>query len=139
MRWQWWLLSSLSWCDNVFNGLIDKTKKIDDDWLEYKKDYMKSKNKNKTTINVNKNVNENENENVNDKCHWEWECHCHCHLSFSFTLTFSLTVTLFFVFCLFFLHNIKMIHYSFNRQEILQKAKERYSMLLSFISKIKKL
>ena len=28
---------------NVFNGLIDKIKKIDDDWLEYTKDYMKIK------------------------------------------------------------------------------------------------
>ena len=27
--------------DNVFNGLIDKIKKIDDDWLEYTKDCMK--------------------------------------------------------------------------------------------------
>ena len=30
-------------CDNVFNGLIDKIKKIDDDWLEYTKDYTKIK------------------------------------------------------------------------------------------------
>ena len=29
--------------DNIFNGLIDKIKKIDDDWLEYTKDYMKTK------------------------------------------------------------------------------------------------
>ena len=29
--------------DDVFNGLIDKIKKIDDDRLEYKKDYMKIK------------------------------------------------------------------------------------------------
>ena len=29
--------------DDVFNGLIDKIKKIDDDWLEYTKDYMKIK------------------------------------------------------------------------------------------------
>ena len=29
--------------DKVFNGLIDKIKKIDDDWLEYTKDYMKIK------------------------------------------------------------------------------------------------
>ena len=28
---------------NVFNGLIDKIKKIDDDWLEYTKDYTKIK------------------------------------------------------------------------------------------------
>ena len=27
--------------DDVFNGLIDKIKKIDHDWLEYTKDYMK--------------------------------------------------------------------------------------------------
>ena len=38
----------------------------------------------------------------------------------------TLIVTLFFVF-LFFLHNTKMNYYWFNRQEILQKAKERYS------------
>ena len=29
--------------DDVFNGLIDKIKKIDGDWLEYTKDYMKIK------------------------------------------------------------------------------------------------
>ena len=29
--------------DDVFNGIIDKIKKIDDDWLEYSKDYMKIK------------------------------------------------------------------------------------------------
>ena len=29
--------------DDVFNGLIDKIKKIDDDWLEYTKDYTKIK------------------------------------------------------------------------------------------------
>ena len=29
--------------DDVFNGLIDEIKKIDDDWLEYTKDYMKIK------------------------------------------------------------------------------------------------
>ena len=29
--------------DNVFNGLTDKIKKIDDDWLEYTKDYTKIK------------------------------------------------------------------------------------------------
>ena len=28
---------------NVFNGLIDKVKKVDDDWLEYTKDYTKIK------------------------------------------------------------------------------------------------
>ena len=27
--------------DDVFNGIIDKIKKIDDDWLEYSKVYMK--------------------------------------------------------------------------------------------------
>ena len=27
--------------DDVFNGIMNKTKKIDDDWLEYSKDYMK--------------------------------------------------------------------------------------------------
>ena len=29
--------------DDVFNGLIDKIKKIDDHWLEYTKDYIKIK------------------------------------------------------------------------------------------------
>ena len=29
--------------DDVFNGLLDQIKKIDDDWLEYTKDYMKIK------------------------------------------------------------------------------------------------
>ena len=29
--------------DDVFNGIMDKSKKIDDDWLEYSKDYMKIK------------------------------------------------------------------------------------------------
>ena len=29
--------------DNIFNGLIEKIKKIDDDWLEYTKDYTKIK------------------------------------------------------------------------------------------------
>ena len=29
--------------DDVFNGIMDKIKKIDDDWLEYSKDYMKIK------------------------------------------------------------------------------------------------
>ena len=29
--------------DDVFNGILDKIKKIDDDWLEYAKDYMKIK------------------------------------------------------------------------------------------------
>ena len=38
----------------------------------------------------------------------------------------ALIVTLFLFFYLF-LHNIKMNYYWFNRQEILQKAKERYS------------
>ena len=27
--------------DDVFNGIMGKIKKIDDDWLEYSKDYMK--------------------------------------------------------------------------------------------------
>ena len=29
--------------DDVFNGIMDKIKKINDDWLEYSKDYMKIK------------------------------------------------------------------------------------------------
>ena len=29
--------------DDIFNGLIDNIKKIDDDWLEYTKDYTKIK------------------------------------------------------------------------------------------------
>ena len=39
----------------------------------------------------------------------------------------TLIVTLFFVFFYFFQHNIKINYYWFNRQEILQKVKERYS------------
>ena len=27
--------------DNVFNGIMDNINKIDDDWIEYSKDYMK--------------------------------------------------------------------------------------------------
>ena len=38
-----------------------------------------------------------------------------------------MVVILFFDFFYVFLHNIKMSYYWFNRQEILQKAKERYS------------
>ena len=29
--------------DDVFNRIMDKIKKIDDDWLEYAKDYMKNR------------------------------------------------------------------------------------------------
>ena len=29
--------------DDVFNGIIDKIKKLEDDWLEYSKGYMKIK------------------------------------------------------------------------------------------------
>ena len=29
--------------DDVFNGIINKIKKINDDWLEYAKDYTKIK------------------------------------------------------------------------------------------------
>ena len=29
--------------DDVFDGLIDEIKKIDDDWLDYTKDYTKIK------------------------------------------------------------------------------------------------
>ena len=29
--------------DDVFNGIMSKIKKLDDDWLEYTKDYMKIK------------------------------------------------------------------------------------------------
>ena len=29
--------------DDVFNGIMDKIKKIDDDWLQYAKDYTKIK------------------------------------------------------------------------------------------------
>ena len=40
--------------DNVFNGLIDKIKKIDDDWLEYTKDYTKIKFNSDDNLPVNK-------------------------------------------------------------------------------------
>ena len=57
--------------------------------------------------------------------------------SFSFSLSFSLTI----IIKIFFSgQNIKMSYYWFNRQEILQKAKERYSRekVLSIIYKTKK-
>ena len=38
--------------NDVFDRLIDKIKKIDDDWLEYTKDYMKIKQTIKTLSNV---------------------------------------------------------------------------------------
>ena len=43
------------------------------------------------------------------------------------TLSFLVDSYFIFFFLLFFLHNIKMNYYWFNRQEILQKARERYS------------
>ena len=51
-------------------------------------------------------------------------------LSFVILIDIDLLVESYFIFCffiLFFLHNIKMSYYWFNRQEILQKAKEKYS------------
>ena len=36
--------------ENVFNGIMDKIKKIDDDWLEYSKDYVKIKLNSEFTI-----------------------------------------------------------------------------------------
>ena len=47
--------------------------------------------------------------------------------SFSFTLTFLVGSWFIFSFFSFFLHNIKISYYWCNRQEILQKAKEKYS------------
>ena len=40
--------------DDVFNGIIDKIKKIDDDWFEYAKDYMKIKFKSDDNFSLNK-------------------------------------------------------------------------------------
>ena len=40
--------------DDVFNGLIDKIKKIDDDWLEYTKDYTKIKFSSDDNLSLNK-------------------------------------------------------------------------------------
>ena len=40
--------------NDVFNGLIDKIKKIDDDWLEYIKDYMKIKSNSDDILPLNK-------------------------------------------------------------------------------------
>ena len=49
-------------------------------------------------------------------------------LSFVILIGIDLFIVSYFIFIyLFFLHNIKMSYYWFNRQEILQKAKERYS------------
>ena len=54
-------------------------------------------------------------------------------LSFSFVILIDIDLlvdsyfSLCFVFCFLFVHNIKMSCYWFNRQEILHKAKERYS------------
>ena len=49
-------------------------------------------------------------------------------LSFVILIYINLFIGSCFIFYfLFFLHNIKMSYYWFNRQEILQKAKERYS------------
>ena len=40
--------------DNVFNGLMDNIKKIDDDWLEYTKDYAKIKFTSDDNLSLNK-------------------------------------------------------------------------------------
>ena len=51
-------------------------------------------------------------------------------LSFVILIDIDLLVESYFIFCffiLFFLHNKKMSYYWFNRQEILQKAKKKYS------------
>ena len=40
--------------DDVFNGIMDKIKKIDDDWLEYSKDYMKIKFSSDDNLSLNK-------------------------------------------------------------------------------------
>ena len=50
-------------------------------------------------------------------------------LSFVILIYIVILVDSYFIFCFFnfLLYNIKMSYYWFNRQEILQKAKERYS------------
>ena len=40
--------------DDVFNGIMSKTKEIDDDWLEYAKDYKKNKFKSGDNLSLNK-------------------------------------------------------------------------------------
>ena len=40
--------------DDVFNGILGKIKKIDDDWLEYAKDYMKIKFSSDDNLSLNK-------------------------------------------------------------------------------------
>ena len=40
--------------DDVFNGIIDKIKEINDDWLEYEKDYMKIKFSSDNSLPLNK-------------------------------------------------------------------------------------
>ena len=41
-------------CDDVFNGIMDKLKKIDDDWLEYAKEHMKIKFNSDDNLQLNK-------------------------------------------------------------------------------------
>ena len=41
--------------DDAFNGIMDKIKKIDDDWLEYAKDYMKIRFSSDDNLPLNKN------------------------------------------------------------------------------------
>ena len=116
--------------DNVFSGIMSKIKKIDDDWLEYSKGYKKIKFNSDDNLPINKifivmikiivviivvtNVNENDNENENVIV----ILICHSHLHFIY-------IDSYFIIIIFFLHNIKMSHYWFNRQEILQKAKKK--------------
>ena len=43
--------------DDAFNGIMSKIKKIDDDWLEYSKDYMKIKFSSDDDLPLNKSIN----------------------------------------------------------------------------------
>ena len=40
--------------DDVFNGIMDKIRKLDDDWLEYAKDYTKIKSNSDDNLPLNK-------------------------------------------------------------------------------------
>ena len=42
--------------DNVFNEIMSKSKKIGDDWLEYSKDYMKTRFRSNDNLPLNKQV-----------------------------------------------------------------------------------
>ena len=44
----------LKWYEDVFNGVLNKIKKIDDDWFDYSKGYMKVKFSSDDNLSLNK-------------------------------------------------------------------------------------